>query len=460
MERNKGLRNGLILSLTVIISFVLGVLSPLEFKRDKDNGFELFEEIYTALKDNWYYGEDDDMILRAIKSLYTDPEDPHTGLLRPDTTVMDTTSGRGIGITVSDYGGWLLVEEVYNGPNRVTLREGDIITSIDGNDLSGKTYSEAWETFVYAAQKDSFPIKLLRNGDPMMVDLVVGEYDDNITVNLIDACDKYLAVEIREFNATTGTEFGKFLKDYGTADNLIIDLRGNPGGYITSVINVASYLMPNGRPVMSVMDRDGNGATYKTYNNSYYSFDHIYVLVDKDSASGAEALALALKENAEVVEGLNVTVLGQTTYGKGTAQQDYELSNGYILHYTYAKWYSPNGVNINNIGVLPTSGYELLFIDYEEYYYSYSLLQFGDQNDKVLRLQYMLKYMGYEDVRCHGYFDELTEAAVKDIQTTHSLSINGKVNLNTFNFIKRTMVDKKLEQSKNEFNYVLELIGD
>ena len=117
-------------------------------------------------------------------------------------------------------------------------------------------------------------------------------------------------------------------------------------------------------------------------------------------------------------------------------------------------------MNVNGVGVLPTSGYELTFVDYEEYYYSYSLLKFEDQNDKVLRLQYMLKYMGYDNIRCHGFFDELTEAAVIDIQTNHSLPITGKVNLSTFNYIKRAMVDKKLEQSENEFNYVVGLIGD
>lgn len=460
MESKKSLRNGLILSLTIIVSFILGVLSPLEFKKEEDKGFELFEEIYTVLKDNWYYGDDEEMILRAIEALYTTEDDPFTFLMEPSTSVMDTVSGKGIGITISDYGGWILIEEVYNGPNRVNLRAGDIITHVDGTSLSGKTFEESNALITEAIKKDSFPVKLLRDGVEKNVRIIVGEYDDNITVNLIAENEDYLALKIEEFGATTGTEFGKFLKDYGTASNLIIDLRGNPGGYITSVINVASYLMPNGRPVMSVMDRNENGATYKTSNESFYTFNHIYVMVDKDSASGAEALAITLKENAEVIEGLNVTVIGQTTYGKGTAQQDYKLSNGYLLHCTYAKWYSPNGLNINKIGVLPTAGYELPFVDYEEYYYSYSLLKFGDQNDKVLRLQYMLKYMGYEDVRCHGYFDELTEAAIKDIQTTHSLSINGKVNINTFNYIKRAMVDKKLEQSKNEFNYVVDLIGD
>ena len=460
MENRKSLRNGFILSLTVIVSFVFGVLSPLEFDKREDKALDIFEEIYTVLKDNWYYGDDEDMINRAIEALYTTKDDPFTFLMEPSTSVMDTVSGKGMGVTISDYGGWILIEEVYNGPNRVNLRSGDIITHVDGTSLSGKTFEESNALLVKAIEKPSFPITVLRDGIEKNVTIIVGEYDDNITVNLIAENEDYLALKIEEFGATTGTEFGKFLKDYGTADNLIIDLRGNPGGYITSVINVASYLMPNGRPVMSVIDRNENGATYKTSNESYYTFNHIYVMVDKDSASGAEALAITLKENAEVIEGLNVTVVGQSTYGKGTAQQDYKLSNGYLIHCTYAKWYSPNGVNVNGVGVLPTSGYELTFVDYEEYYYSYSLLKFEDQNDKVLRLQYMLKYMGYDNIRCHGFFDELTEAAVIDIQTNHSLPITGKVNLSTFNYIKRAMVDKKLEQSENEFNYVVGLIGD
>ena len=338
MGSKRRLRNGIILSLTVVVSFILGVLSPFEIKRKDDDGLDMFEEIYNVLKTNWYYGEDEDMIMRAIEALYTNPEDPFTFLMEPSTSVMDTVSGKGIGITISDYGGWILVEEVYNGDNRMNLKVKDIITSVDGKDLSGKTFAEASAILSNTvSSKNSFNVQILRDGVEKTVELVVGEFNDNITVSLIEANEDYLAVKIDEFGSTTGTEFGKFLKDYGTASNLIIDLRGNPGGYITSVINVASYLMPNGRPVMSVMDRDDNGATYKTSNESYYTFNHIYVMVDKDSASGAEALAITLKENAEVIEGLNVTVVGQSTYGKGTAQQDYVLSNGYVIHCTYAK---------------------------------------------------------------------------------------------------------------------------
>ena len=301
---------------------------------------------------------------------------------------------------------------------------------------------------------------MLREGNLIDVTLSVGAYDDNITVELLESSEEYVAVRINEFGLRTGTEFVSIIENNKSSSNLILDLRGNPGGYISSVVSVATSLLPDGAPVMSVKDKGGNSTTYNVSNSSYYKFDHIYVLIDENSASGAEALTLCLRDNAEEIEGLNVTVLGQVSYGKGTAQQDYELSNGYKIHCTYAKWYSPNGVNVNGVGVLPTSGYELTFVDYEEYYYSYSLLKFEDQNDKVLRLQYMLKYMGYDNIRCHGFFDELTEAAVIDIQTNHSLPITGKVNLSTFNYIKRAMVDKKLEQGENEFNYVVGLIGD
>ena len=182
-------------------------------------------------------------------------------------------------------------------------------------------------------------------------------------------------------------------------------------------------------------------------------------MIDDESASGAEALTLCLKDNAEKIEDLNVTVVGQTTYGKGSAQQDYELSNGYSIHVTYAKWYSPNGTNIDKIGVDPTPTHNLDFIDYENYYFTYESLKFEDHNNKVLKLQYQLKYLGYEDIRVHGFFDEITEMAIKDIQTKKGLDVDGKLTLATFNIIKRAIVDEKLEQSEKEYNYVISLIG-
>jgi len=459
MDDKKGLKRGLLLSIVIIFSFVLGVLSPLELKK-KDDKLDIFEEIYNVLSEHWYYGDDTDMINRAINALYTQKDDPFTFILEKDTSVMDTASGKGIGVTISDYGGYVFVEEVYNGPNRTVLREGDIITKVKGTSLNGKTFSESTELLALATADDSFEVTLIRDDQEMNITLTVGDYDDNITVNLIENKSEYLALQITEFGSRTGIEFGSYLEDYGNVDNLIIDLRGNPGGYITSVINVASYLLPYNSPVMSVKDRDGNSTTYYTTKEDYYTFNHIYVLIDENSASGAEALTLCLMDNAQVINDINVTVLGQKSYGKGSAQQDYELSNGYSIHCTYALWYSPNGTNINKVGITPTSGYELDYVGYNDYYYSYGLLKFEDQNNNVLKLQHQLKMLGYTDIRVHGYFDELTVDAIEDIQKENELTISGKVDIYTFNVIKRQLVDKLKEQKENEYNYVLSLIGE
>jgi len=460
MEGKKGLKRGLILSLAVIVSFVLGVLSPLDIGNRKDKNVQLFEEIYSVLKENWYYGDDEDMIQRAIESLYTQEDDPFTFILEPSSDVMDTEEGKGVGVAVKDYGGYLYIDEVFQGPNRTNLRVGDIIIEVDGTSLNNKTYNESIQLFANATSKANFDIKLLRNGAQKVVNVVVGDYADSVTVDLIAENEDYLAVKIHEFALTTSNEFAKYLGDYNTADNLIIDLRDNPGGYITSVINIASLLLPNNAPVMSVMDRDENSTTYYTSNNSHYIYDHIYILINDNSASGAEALTLCLMDNARTIDDLHVTVLGQKSYGKGSAQQDYELSNGYKIHCTYALWYSPNGININKTGIEPTSGYYLDRIDYESTFFTYSELEFEDQNDKVLNLQYQLKYLGYDNVRSHGYFDELTEEAVKDIQTKYGLESTGVLDVATYNIIKRAIFDANIKQNNDEFNYVVGLIGE
>lgn len=460
MESKKGVKKGLLLSLVVIVSFLLGVLSPLEIGHKKDKQVELFEEVYSVLKENWYYGDDEDMIQRAIESLYTQENDPFTFILDPSSDVMDVEQGKGVGVAVKDYGGYLYIDEVFQGPNRTNLRVGDIIIEVDGVSLDGKVYTESIQLFANATSKANFDIKLIRDGLEKTVNIVVGDYADSITVDLIDANEDYLAVKVHEFALTTYSEFSKYLKDYDTVNNLIIDLRDNPGGYITSVINIASLLLPNNTPVMSVMDRDENSTMYYTSNTSHYVYDHIYILINENSASGAEALTLCLMDNAKTMDDLNVTVLGQTSYGKGSAQQDYELSNGYKIHCTYALWYSPNGININKKGIDPTSGYYIDRIDYEDTYFTYSELAFEDQNDKVLNLQYQLKYLGYETVRSHGFYDELTEAAIKNIQTKNGLEVTGILDVDTYNIIKRAIFDINIKQYNDEFNYVVGLIGE
>ncbi len=129
------------------------------------------------------------------------------------------------------------------------------------------------------------------------------------------------------------------------ADKWIIDLRGNPGGYINAAIEMAGYFIGSG--AVTVLEERDYITRYHPNQPEILVNDPIILLIDENSASASEILAAALKDHRQAV------LLGETTYGKGTVQELYPLSNGDWLKLTTARFYSPLGIAINGVGVDP-----------------------------------------------------------------------------------------------------------
>ncbi|KUG02347.1 carboxyl-terminal protease [hydrocarbon metagenome] len=129
------------------------------------------------------------------------------------------------------------------------------------------------------------------------------------------------------------------------ADKWIIDLRGNPGGYIDSAIEMAGIFIGPG--VVTVLEERDTVTSYRTDHPQVQASEPVIILIDENSASASEILAAALRDHRKAI------LLGSTTYGKGTVQEIYPLSNGDWLKLTTARFYSPLGIPINGIGVDP-----------------------------------------------------------------------------------------------------------
>ena len=162
-------------------------------------------------------------------------------------------------------------------------------------------------------------------------------------------------VKITEFDMDTAQHLETYLDAAKTIgyDKLIIDLRDNPGGYISSVVDCADLFLEKGKVILSTKNKAGDSYSYKTSFNDKFDFSKIVILINNNSASGAEALSAALNENLGDV----VDLVGVTTYGKGSAQKTIYFTDGTYFHYTYALWFTPNGNSIQKVGVAPEREY-------------------------------------------------------------------------------------------------------
>ncbi len=453
-------KNSILLTISLVISFLLGVISPIELSKKNDKESEVLNEVYSLLKNYWYYGNDDQILTRALDGMTTNGIDNFTFVMDPDSSIMGDYYSVGMGISVTDYGGYLYVTKVLtNSPAQIGgVKKYDIIKKIQINDdiydLDGKTYAEVTSLLQFS-YLDEVILTIDRNGEEITANVTISDFLEN-TVECVASTEKYFMVSIAEFGSYTTSEFKKIFKEdlKDSADTLIIDLRDNPGGYVDTVVSIASLFLPKDTKIMGFEYRDGTKEYDVDKDGITYHFDNIYVMVNEDSASGAEALAVSLKENASVMNS-NVYIVGQNSYGKGSAQKDFVLSNDYILHLTFALWIGPNGTTINKVGVAPTLGYEIEKEKYSSTYFSWTKnLQLNDKSTSVLSLQYALDILGKE-VYLSGYFDKVTEDAIKEIQNDAGLTENGIVDLDTFNYIRRNIVDLEYQHFEAETTQVL-----
>ena len=160
--------------------------------------------------------------------------------------------------------------------------------------------------------------------------------------------DNTLYMKIDTFSLTTKDQVEKAIKKLDNkTTSLIIDLRDNTGGYLTSANDTAELFLDKGQIIYQLKNRNGIVSKYESKTNKIKDFKKIVMLVNESSASASEVLTLALKEN------LNAIVVGKNTFGKGTVQDKSTLSNGSIVKFTTSYWLSPNGNSINKVGIAP-----------------------------------------------------------------------------------------------------------
>lgn len=258
----------------------------------------------------------------------------------------------GIGAEIeSNPSGLRILKAFPGGPAaEATLKKGDLITAVDGQPLAGMEMSQAVDLI---SGRAGTPVRLKLRRDNMMAELTLVRRQIEVRsiseVRMLDSGSHVGYIKLDQFAESSTRELDAALWKLHNAgmESLVLDLRGNPGGYLTTAIEISDRFLPSGTIVSTRgRNRDDNSHESATRPNTWKV--PLVVLIDHDSASASEILAAAIQENSR---GL---IVGETSYGKDTVQTLMPLNSVNAgLRLTTAKFYSPGGRVMAGVGVAP-----------------------------------------------------------------------------------------------------------
>lgn len=321
--------------------------SDVEQKLDQLNG--LIESYYL------YEDEiDEDVLIDGIYSGYASAlGDPYTVYYDKEETkaLLETTSGEfsGIGATMSKNinSGEITVVNVYEDSpaDKAGLKAGDILYQVDGKDAEGQELDTV-VSWIKGEKGTDVAIKVMRAGEAVET-VATRDVIQVQTVRYEMKEDSIGYIMVSEFDDVTYDQFKEALDDLEAQgmQRLVIDLRGNPGGNLTTVTDMLKILLPEGT-IVSTEDKYGNVEEVACDGKNEFT-KPLAVLVNQYSASASEIFAGAVQDYG------TGQIVGMTTYGKGVVQQLMDLNDGTYLKLTIAEYYTPSGRSINGEGVTP-----------------------------------------------------------------------------------------------------------
>lgn len=347
----------------VIISILFGVVVGCILTYSKaftvDNSSYESELLstYQKIRDN-YYDEvsEKELLNAAINGMIGALDDPYSYYMDDSATESfnQKIDGNyvGIGTTVlHDEKIGNKVTDIFEGSpaDKAGVKVGDIFLSIDGTDVRYMPLDEI-SNYMKGSVNTSSNFVFIRDGKNVEITITRAVVDiPSVSSKIIEGNNKSLGyISIETFASNTYSQFKSNLTslEKEKIDSLIIDVRNNPGGHLSQVEDILSLFF-NKKTVLYQIETKGK--TKKVYASSKKtrSYD-VVVLINESSASASEILASCFQENYK-----KATIIGTSSYGKGTVQKSLELSTGSSLKYTTEKWLTSKGVWINDKGVVP-----------------------------------------------------------------------------------------------------------
>lgn len=361
----------LIIAITFVIGFFVGHKTPeiskvLSIAHKEPQvattaDFEPFWKVWNTINEKYPGADkvtDQERVYGAIKGLAGSLNDPYSTFFNPDETKSfeDDISGEfsGVGMEVGIKDRVLTVVAPLKGTpaERAGIKPGDKILKIDKKITSDLTIDEAIK-LIRGERNTTVTLLILRQGEKEPREIkVVRDIINTPTLETEERADGIFVIKLYSFTGNSEDLFrDAILKFKETGGNkLLLDLRGNPGGYLDAAVDISSWFLPSGKTV--VIEDYGGGAKQNIIRSRGYNLFEdtglkFVILMDSGSASASEILAGAMQDY-----GL-ATLVGEKSYGKGSVQEVVKVTSDSILKITVAKWLTPKGNSISEKGLTP-----------------------------------------------------------------------------------------------------------
>jgi carboxyl-terminal processing protease len=322
---------------------------------DTDARFAPFWDLWNQIHEKYHNLDDTALMEGALRGMMQSLGDPNTDYMDPQTFALinESMSGayEGIGAVVrqnQQFGGLELVSIMNGSPaEKAGLHPGDTIVRVGDQDVTQLDQNEII-AMVRGAAGTPVQLGIMRPGETGVLSFDVTRERINVASVASQVLDGEIGyIRLSQFELNTAPDMLTALKqmDADHLKGLILDLRGNPGGYLTTAIEVGSAFIKEGT---IVTERGPNGENkHPALGNAIAPDVPMVVLVDQGSASASELIAGALQDNRRA------TIVGMPTFGKGSVQTWHQLSDGGGVRITISRWYTPKGHSVSEIGIKP-----------------------------------------------------------------------------------------------------------
>lgn len=403
------------------------------------------ESLIKIINENYIGGEVDDekMYVAAMKGLFQEL-DPYSEFFTPEEYkkfiegLSGTIYGVGIRFEINNEGLIVVLDTIADSPaQKAGIKTGDIIIAVDSVDIRDLSLDEITRritgeigtnvTLTVESQGTTKDIQLKRDAIKLPI-IQSKELDKDWSSYKVAKKTQYISVS--SFSKGMSEDFRKQINDAINAkkDYLILDLRGNGGGFLNEAIYICNMIVPEG-PVLYAIKKDG---TEEVFNSqlSGQPFKKIAVLVDGNTASASEVLASAIQDSKAGV------IIGERTYGKGVIQTIIDFKK-YYVKLTFQEYLTRNKNKINSIGVKPNIEVKIpeLIVKAPK---KYSVKM---KDEYVNKIETILNYLGYFKESPDELYTEVTELAVKKFQKDNKLYAYGVCDYTTQNKLNEKLVE-------------------
>jgi len=415
-----------------------------------DAEFKKFYEVYDLLINKHRQKiVTQELVDGAIEGMIAALDDPYTTYMNAEEAKQfaEQMEGeyQGIGAGLYEENGKVIIEYTFKDSpaERAGVLSGDVIVEVDGEDVTefstaeiigvvrGDKGTEVTIGFARPGVAETVYIVIVRDTIPLLT----------VEHRILDVEDQRMGyLEISRVGEKTFSEVAAALTDMGELDSLVIDVRGNPGGYLHIIQQITNLFVGNSLPYIQIEDRNGN---VEKYFVQHTKLDYpIAVLIDGNSASAAEIFAAAVNQIEDI------PLVGKKTFGKGTVQTQNLFSDGSSIKYTIQKFLSPNGEWFHGIGVSPTHE-----VDQPEFYGFYKVSIIEDvteniYNQQILNAEKILDVLGY-DIVVDGFLDDDTMTEIGKFQKDNDLKVTNTLTQEVASQLN-TLIKAMIEDDAND----------